>query len=314
MVNKKTIEEIITKSIITIHKCNTSSKARKRGTGGIQEGTSFTDKPFEADDTYSINYPDGTRITFDQFDEVIDIQLDGTDYEYLGHDEAYKEFEYQKKELTQTKAELQEFHTFDMQGNAMTKYEWETEYDFVKTFADDYASSFGLDLNLQLHKGEKVNHYNHNEGNWLTSPDITTDSDLHVKHFIELEKQNRIDHKDIVLKTYVSKLHENDRIDKSSYTSKSFTSTTAGGFDDELKQTFAMSNDAWTIFTVIKKGSNARGLFLGNPLIDSRSDDTFGKYIDWETEVNLPPQTRFTRDLIDEERHIIIQHIEKQRI
>ena len=304
MVSKEVINDVISKSIQTVIKCASSSRAKKLGATGVVEVKG---------NTKTITYDDGTVINLsvhDDMDDTVDgVSSGGRVYDYLGKDRVHKYFQYQDDYLKKQKAEVNEFKAFNMRGGVMNHYEWETEYDFVKSMVDSFATSFGMDINRKfIYGGEKLRHYTGES--YFGSPIVPMDSDLHVNHLFEIARNNRIDKSDLALVTYTRGFFQENNLDKLSYTKKGYTSTTAGGYDEDLQENFK-GTDGWTIITTVKKDSNTRGLFFGNALKESRT--RFHDFYDWEAEVNLPPQTRFTRDIIDEKNHIIVQHIVKQK-
>ena len=300
MVSRESIEKAITKSIVETVKCPNSSRAKKIGATGVVS---------ESNGVKTITYNDGTQITLDSnLNEVQDIHMDDVDYNYLGQDKCYNYFQYQKQDLQKIKAEVPTFMNFNMRGGVMDRIDWETEYDFVKTMCDKFATSFGVTLNRDIFYGDKeLSHYTGEDH--FGSPVVAMDSDVHVNHFFDLARKSRIDHDNLVLVTYTDKFYKEDSLDKLSFTRKGYTSTSVGGDTSDLQKYFKGEN-GWTVCTVVKKDSGAKGLFFGNPISEAR--ERFHDFTDWEAEVNLPPRTRFTRDIIDEENKIIIQHIERQ--
>lgn len=304
MVDYEIIEDILIKSIVDTVKCNKSNGVKNRGSTGKIRDESFG--------RTLVSYDDGTRILFNADGGVDSIGLDGVLYESL-NENSYDFFKYQDDDLKSKKAEVSSFQNYNWFGGIMDKHEWSNEYEFTSYMMDEIASSFGLKLNKEVYYGdEKLRKYSEDEeGGTLGRPTVVTDSELHVNHFFDLARQNRIDKENMVLVTYTKDFHDSDSLDKKSFTNKGFTSTTTGGGDSQELQNLFKRVGGWTVCTVVKKDSDVRGLFFGNAL-----NEIYGKRYhdvrDWESEVNLPPRTRFTRDLIDEEHHIIIQHIDKQ--
>lgn len=294
----KTMEEYV-------EKCATSSKARKRG----------AEFSFDTINTENIiTYSDGTTITLDRKDGTVkSVTIDGKTHNYLG-DEAYNNFKEQETKLKNTPAKIPYFQNYNLRGGVMRRTDYETEHDFCKDFSQNFASRSGMDLNKTLYNGEGLKEWaKDTDGRTWDSPIRMTDSKTHVNHFIELEKANPVDHDDYVGVTYKRELHDSENLEKKSYTAKGFTSMTLGGSTEDLKRTFNGTRDSWTVITTIDKGSGIKGMFFGKMISDYRYEKYGEADTDWECELNLPPKTRFTRDLIDENNHIIIQHIESQR-
>ena len=306
MVEKEVLENIFDNIINTWNsksfhdnlkiKCPTSSKARKRGRGGVQHGS---ENPFENEDgIYDITYPDGTKIVLSTTDDIVSLTIDGKEYPYLAED-CYTNFNYQTDELKNS-------GSVHLNGAENIPLDFDNNYEFLKSYSDIFASFEGLWLNKHLLQGDELL----STGRSLPLNKISHD------YFVELEKNNRVDNQDYVTLRYVNALHENDSIDKLTYINKQHTCLSAGGDIEELESTFGQKknrnrynrtvvtlDEPYKIYTYIKKDSGVKGLFLGNALNDVRAGS------DWEAEVNLPPRSKFERDLIDEERRIIIQHV-----
>ena len=268
-ITKKIINESINKSI-TLIKCPATGKARKRGSNGVFDGS-------------ILKYDDGTSVEYGDDGTVKNITLDGVDYNYLGQD-AYDQFENQKEEL-QNSGEIIIGEDSDF------PYVFENDYEFVKAYGDSFASVYGLGINDSLRNNEDLGELFLGEGH---------------NHFVELCNRMRIDMDNIICLRLQNNInHNTDNITRKIVKDKGHTSTSVGTDFMTLAETFTTHADngiPWEIYTVVKKGSGVTGLFLGNPLKDERG-------IDWETEVNFAPKTRFERDLIDETNHIIIQHV-----
>jgi len=277
-------------------KCPTSSKARKRGMGGVQHGS---ENPFENEEgIYDITYPDGTKIVLSTVDDIVSLTIDGVEYPYLAED-CYSDFDYQKDSLKNS-------GDVHLKGAENIPVDFDNDYEFVKQFADSFATFEGLWLNKHLIQGDELS---------PNGRSLPLNKKAH-EYFVNLEKSNRVDNQNYVTLRYIGSLHTNDSIDKLRYTNKHHTCLSAGGDIEEMEATFGQKkrrnrynqgetvtiDEPFKVYTYIKKDSGVTGLFLGNAIQDVRGSD-------WEAEVNLPPKSRFERDLIDEERHIIIQHV-----
>lgn len=300
----KTFEDIL------LIKCNSSEKAQSRGEGAVRKNHR---------NDYEINYPDGTHIRFDKkTHELIELDIDGEHYTYLGKDHTNK--------LSNSQYDvLENAHGFKGKwvndvyygdengawtGNSDDKLWIDSNpidvangFDFLTGYVSQFASIDGMMLNSMLWKGESLRN-SARDG----YPGIIFNKNAH-DYFVELERSVRCDVDNILAVRYTNHFRPHTIVDeeKEFYTAKGHTSFTVGGDSEKINQTF-YDEDGWTVITPIRKGSNVRGLFMGNLIDNARG---FGS--DWEGELNFPPGTKFSRDLIDWDNHIIIQHVESQR-
>ena len=268
----KSIDEVIS------NKCQTSSKARKRGVGA--EVISTVDDSFN--DVMEYHYPDGTIISYSEDTGLYNVVFDGKLFEFPGkkrYNYEYEMFEGMKNELMVMEGIL---------GN-------NTMYQFLRKYFDDYSSWLGMSVNNALRNGTPLENVN-GIHNWF---DVILDGHDTV---VELEKTMRIDFEDYVTMRVQSNLnHKSDDINKLFVSDKAHTCSTVGG--DWENQVLNFSNgggEYWKIITLIEEGSGVTALFAGNPVRDERGTD-------WEAEVNFAPKQKFERLLIDEEHKFIIQ-------
>jgi hypothetical protein len=292
---QKTFDELL------IGKCNSSDKAQARGEGAVRVNHR---------NDYEINYPDGTHIRFDKkTHELIELDIDGEHYTYLGQGNTDKLSESQGKTLESSKGFKGKWINdvyYDMEDNLVIEsepFEESNGFDFATHYVNQFASIDGMMLNSMLWKGESLRN-SAREG----YPGIIFNKNAH-DYFVELERKVRCDVDNILAVRYTNNRHPHTVVDeeKEFYTAKGHTSYTVGGDSERINDTF-YDEDGWTIITPIRKGSNVRGLFMGNLIPFTR-----GYGSDWEGELNLPPGTKFGRDLIDWDNQIIIQHVESQR-
>lgn len=302
-------KEVILKSIDeAIFKCNSSSKARKIGA----TVTLSTD-----DEGYTLSYSNGMSLHFDNDNNMINLQTETEDYPYL-MDKCYDAFKHQKEELLNSSPFS--FIQKSWEGGwgsdrniVRTKYSFDNDWDFLCTYAENFATSSGILVNKVLNDPYRSFNAFGKIANVKASHD----------HFVQLERNIPIDNMSYVALRIQPYLYESDNINKQSYTNKHHTSMSLGSDVNLLLDQFGLSHnsphrpmkhgieakkgDEWKIYTTVSKDSGVTGLFLGNALKESptRSNES-----EWETELNLAPNTKFVRDVIDEENHIIIQHIE----
>lgn len=301
-------KEVILKSIDeAIFKCNSSSKARKIGaTVTLSVG----------DEGYTLSYSNGMSLHFDNDNNMINLQTEAEDYPYL-MDKCYDTFTYQKEDLL--KSDPFSFIKKEHEGFGgdikTTKFTFDNDWDFICSYADTFATASGIILNKRLIDPLLKTTLN-SFGNIVT---IKSSHD----HFVQLERNNRVDPVSYVTLRIQPYLYESDNISKRTYTAKHHISMSLGSDVNLLLDQFgvgsnsphkpmkhgieATEGDEWRIYTTVSKDSGVNGLFLGNALKESptRSNES-----EWETELNLAPNTKFVRDVIDEDNKIIIQHIE----
>lgn len=300
---RKSFEDIISR------KCrNSSKKAREIGSSV---------KLSVHDKGYTLTYDNGMSLNFDENNNMVRLE-DDKDYPYLGSD-AYDIFNFQK-EILKNSGEFS-FKRKERINPFKDDYEWVQEkysndYDFLTEYITNFATYQGMALNRFLIKKDyqKLNSFQ----------SIVFNKKSH-DHFVDLERSIPCDNESYVALRIQTKLYENDNIDKEHYRNNHHISMSVGADTDMLINTFAEKEggphrdrvyvdghgsegdrSVWRIYTKIDKGSGVKGLFFGNNVRDSptRTDN------DWECELNLAPNTKFVRDIIDEENHIIIQHIE----
>lgn len=274
MVDKFIILKSIEEAITT--KCPTSSKARKRGVGGV---VGYNEK-YGSDE---ITYPDGTVVVFDEEYGLTSVTIDGKTYDFpgsKGYDYEYDMFEYMKEQLQ------------NMEGILGAN----TMYQFLRMYFDDYASWVGMNISRGLRESIPIDEIS-GVHSWN---DVIVDGHDTV---VELERTMPIDKEDYAtLRVQSNMNHKSDDISKKFVSDKAHTSTTVGGDWEDQLFTFGTGSaeDSWKIINIIDKGGGATGLFAGTALRDERGSD-------WEAEVNFAPRQKFERLLIDEEHKIIIQ-------
>lgn len=303
-------KEIIIKSIDdAIWKCNNSDKAKKIGSN-VSLVTN--------EKGYTLTYGDGTSLTFDENNNLINLNRENNkDYPYL-QDDCYNTFDYQKDTLKSSETfQFRQKTSIDFgREYKWESYSYENDWDFITDYITNFATYRGMQLNKDLARGEK--------GRLNSHQGIVRNLKSH-NHFVDIERNTPCDTENYVTLRIQTKFYDNDWLDKGYYTNKHHTCMSVGADTDMLIGIFADSSGPhrnspyssgrfydggkeiipWRIYTTIDKNSGVNGLFFGNAVRESpkRSNN------DWEAELNLPPNTRFVRDIIDEKNHIIIQHV-----
>lgn len=281
MVSRKIIENALTKAFM--NKCSGSDKARKRGENGIV--TYCTNSKYK--NFATVEYPDGTKIVFhdkedDYNGDLESITINGKTYNYL-KDKAYTTFEKQEM-LLDKNTEESDFLSTD---NPLTRIQ------FMR-FADNFATGQGFSVNEALRKNVSI------EDLIVINNSIKSN----YKRFVEFERTNTIDDTDYVSLRIITRLHDNDSINKRIVMDKAHTCTSVSAKKNFLKLLFSHDGgddgDCWQILTVVDKNSGVTGAFLGNALKKARGHDGEG-------EINFAPKQKMERLLIDEEHKIIIQ-------
>lgn len=316
MVDKEIIQKVFN-NIYKTHQKQLNLKCRNSSEKAISRGNNGILKRHRKD--YEITYPDGTHIRFDKkTHELIELTIDDESYKYLTSKNTEKLADYQGEILHKTHGFKGEWINDAYYGDENGAYTGDSDdklyldtspidvkngFDFLTGYVSQYASIEGMALNSKLWHGKKLSN----------TPDIYTRGIISNKkahdYFVELERTVGCDIDNILAVRYTNTNHYKTvfDVDKEFYTSKGHTSYTVGGNQEKINSSF-YDEDGWTIITPIHKGSGVKGLFFGNLIPFSR-----GYGSDWEGKLNLPPGTKFQRDLIDEEHRIIIQHVVSQR-
>ncbi len=279
-------------------KCRATARAKNIGKTAtwqelkVEEGKWETLGLSPADDRYyKVSYDDGTEIYFDIEGTVTHLNCPNLDFDenYLGVD-SYDFFKKQKNAIIK-------YFNSDI-GDAL--------YNNFAEYCDLYASWEGMRLNRYLRGIDDFDDFRFELGSdfdvlWGREGAFHED-------FCNVVKNNDLSvYDDFFSWRQVDHLHDNDSLDKRIVWDKAHTCASVGMTDEKFKDIF-VSDEAWSIFTLHKKGDkSSRGVFMGNAINEARGDSFWGGSSDWEMEMHYAPNQKFERVIIDEKSKLIVQ-------
>lgn len=281
MVKYKTILKVIEQET---NKCSPNKEAYSIGESAkIKMGKSIDETGEIYEYIEEITYKDGTTITFNDSDKIMNLKHDNFNANHMLNNDSYEFFNDQKQEI-------------------IKKYGKET-YDLFETYCDKWASSKGMIFNQYLRKEIGKKELKQKLG--AIFPFMYDNYPL----FKQICTENNLGrYEDFFTIRYMNNLHNTDSINRNIVWDKGETSATCGfalteGTKVEGKEVsvFANMNNHWKVITLYKKGNKGHGIFMGNALNSKRSTK------DWEREIHTPSQQKFRRTIIDIANKIIIQ-------
>ena len=292
MVNKDKIEEIISKSIVTVIKCSPSDDARKLG-ASVTVNSSVDENGTRTD---LLTYDDGTVIERLWGVPMTFERGDGTTYESEINMFASLTYNGKKYDLSYGDSDMDKTTDdfFRYQKDFIVKEYGEDGWDFFCKYSTEFGTYQGWNLNDVLRGKRKLSEVTDEDGDFYISPFLLENHD----RFVEMEKTLPVN-EDFATVRIVDRLHRNDSIGKVVVSDKGHTSTSTIG-ELEHYETYGDYMNGWFIFTLNEKDRNIHGAYLGNAI---KETDGY----DFEREVNYAPNQEFERLLIDDENKFIIQ-------
>ncbi len=278
MVRYTTILKVIEEELV---KCKATENALKVGATGIWE--TLRDENGEVIGS-TLTYSDGTKITYNEYDEVSSIDYNGETINYIGWEQSTDFFDSQRDELIE-------------------RYGEEAYRKFCE-FAYLYQSEFYEEINEGM-RTDGVDSVRN-----LISSEIVAD-DLDV--FLELLENNDLsNYPSFLTLRGIEHLFDDSGLEKRIIYDKSFNSQTVGMGSREVMDYFGGEmdgiNKGWLIITPFSKDNRARsGAYLDNAITEHHYRLYGDTTIRGEDEFLVPPKQKFMRTVIDEKNRIIIQ-------
>ena len=276
-----------------LSKCKATANAKYLGSNGIW--SSSTDQWGHSVDI--LTYPDGTRITFDRFGDIMEVgDEDGFSAKYETVNGTVPQFDSFPNDIRERYGEegyrlFMDYTNFKMStiGMYFNSYlRGEMSKDEFYSKVESWVGGFG-----QGDFGQR----------WTRGMTGTQIADYLIENdgkYQEMCNGSLNGYGDFATIRQVGKLHSNDNLGKRIVKDSGYTSSSVGMSRTEIDETLDI-NGGWTIITKCKDGNPAnRGLYLGYPEYKNMGFNC------WFEVLNAPGQ-KFMRTHIDEENRIIIQ-------
>ena len=304
----------IIRSIDDYIKCKATAHAKQVGGTAQWEKMKLEGGKWETiglspndEEYYKVSYDNGAEIYFNIDGDVTHLNYPDLEFDenYLGED-SYDFFSDQKQKMIDN---FNKGQNLDIVGE-----DWgEERYKYFVDYCDNFASWRGWDLNKYLRgirDSRGVWDLNRLKSELGSSMEDMWghDGGLH-DDFCDVVANNDLSgYDDFFTVRRFDRLHDNDSLEKKIVWDKGHTCASVGMVNSDFGNFVDDVDDAWTVFTIHKKGNKAsKGAFMGSALNEARGGDWRGDEPDWEKELHYAPNQKFERLIIDEKSKIIFQ-------